>query len=259
MQYIKTVLKRTGSDLTLDFPVSTDEQLNGLQQPVDEFVSSETGLSINPVDSKDTFRYSPIVDIDLEAWFFSGVTYDTTYEAAGFDTDDIVFSDEVILRSFYLLQVFDTTKTSNQTLLHSGYFTGYNFLPISGSGSTIYQYGNATEFSDLYIPNWYVDTLTGATTLYGKLSFYNSKTGELQLFSQTSGSYVIPTGDTDMYFEISLSGDSFAYELPNGVIYSYELQNADYTEKINNTLDSFDNQKPTYPTGDTFINTGKYE
>lgn len=259
MQYIKTVAKRTGGDLTFTVPLSVDEQLNGLQQPIDEYITRETGLSINPVEDKDTFRYKPDSPYVFDALFYSGGTYDNSYEYAGFTAQEIALKNVVILRSFYIMQVYDSVETSNQTLLHNGYYNGFNFI-FNGTDSQ-YLITEEDEFSDLYIPNWYIESLSGATTtLYGKISFYNAKTGKLQLFSQAySGAtdYVVPTGDTDMYFELQLDPTTLEYNIAQPII-SHELTNADYIDKINNTLDSFDNQTPTYPTGNTFLNTGQY-
>ena len=70
--------------------------------------------------------------------------------------------------------------------------------------------------------------------------------------------YIEPKVDADLYYEIELVPTGFTYDII-GPIHSYEITNADYVEKVNKTVDSFDKEKPTYPTGSTFVNTGKYE
>ena len=160
-----------------------------------------------------------------------------------------------------MMQVYDSVSPENQILLHTGYFNGFTFMVDNPDSTTYYFFLEEDyEFTYLYIPQWFIETLSGqTTTLYGKTSFYNAKTGELQLFSRSTqgiGNYEQPTTDADMYFRIPLDPTGFTYNL--SLIYSFELQNADYIEKINKTLDSFDNLRPTYPTGDTFLNTGEY-
>jgi len=252
MQYIKSTVRRTGADLTFTIPFSVDEHPNGLQQPIDNFIEEQTGLSINPAEDGDTYRSKPLVSYITDMLFYSGGSYVNDYEAAGFTTNEISLKNEVILRSFYIMQVYDSVKTSNQTLLHNGYYNGFNFI-FNGNDS-LYTITEEDEFSDLYIPNWFIESLSGVTTtLYGKISFYNAKTGKLQFFSQK----VNPTGDTNMYFEIQLNPNLLTYTVSSPIV-SYELTNSEYINKINNTLDSFTNQKPTYPIGNTFLNTGKY-
>ena len=134
-------------------------------------------------------------------------------------------------------------------------------MRINDTGTT-YTFDEDIEYSNMYIPNWFIDSLSGqTTTIYGKLSFYNSKTGDLQLFSVSeSGSYEEPKVDADLYYNIVLNPTGFSYTLSGtNTTYAYELQNAEYVEKINKGVDSFDNEKPNYPTGNTFTNDGKYE
>lgn len=244
----------------IQIPFSENVDFLGIEDDINDFIAEETGLSINEVDDAETFRYLPEnLTNSLDVYFIDGGSYgDTpTYEAAGFTSDEISSRDEVILRSFYLIQVYDSTVAQNQTLLSTGYYNGFNFLRENDS-STLYNYNSDDEFSNIYIPQWFIEAISGVTTIYGKLSFYNAKKGELQLFSHSnsSGSYVQPTTDDDGYFEINLNPDNYSYTVDT--IYGFELGNADYVEKINKSLDSFDNEKPTYPSGNTFLNTGKY-
>jgi len=238
-----------------------DVNLSGLQDDIDDFVAEETGLSINDTEDQETFRYTPDDTFTMKVYFWSGSTFSPSYEQAGFTTGETSTRDEVILRSFYVMQIYDSVLTENQTLLHTGYYNGYNFIQENDTDATYYFYPeDEDEFANLYIPQWFIDSMTGDTVdLYGKLSFYNAKTGELQLFSQKFGllgSYELPTVDEDMYFTITLSASTFSYDPTS--LYAHELKNTDYVDKINETIDSFDNQKPTYPTGDTFLNTGRY-
>jgi hypothetical protein len=259
MQLLKEkILFKPNQSQNIQIFIAENTSFNGLQEDIDDFVAVETGLSINDVEDKETFRYLPESANTLNIFFFSGGTYDDTYEYAGFTSGETTLRDEVILRSFYLMQVYDLVIPEKQTLLHTGYFNGFNFININNTGTT-YTYDSDTEFSNLYIPQWFIETLSGqTTTLYGKISFFNAKTGSLQLFSITpSASYVEPNTDADLYLEINLNPTGFTYSAST-TTYGFELQNIDYVEKINNTLDVFDNEKPTYPTGNTFLNTPEY-
>ena len=60
-----------------------------------------------------------------------------------------------------------------------------------------------------------------------------------------------------MYFKIQLNPQTFTYE--NSFNFNVkELNNTNFVNKTNNTLESFNNKKPTYPQATTFLNTGNY-
>ena len=262
MQLIKHKIKlKPTVDQQVGITFSENVGLSGLQEDIDNYVAEQTGLSINDVDDAETFRYRPDDTFTMKVYFWNGSTYSISYEQAGFTTGETATRDEVVLRSFFMLQVYDSVSTQNQTLLHTGYYNGYNFIVENDTDATYFFYPeDEDEFANLYIPQSFINSMTGDTVdVYGKLSFYNAKTGELQLFSQKHGflgSYELPTVEEDLYTTLTLSASTFSYD-PDSM-YAHELKNTDYVEKINNTVDSFDNQKPTYPTGNTFVNTGEY-
>jgi hypothetical protein len=158
-----------------------------------------------------------------------------------------------ILSSFYLLTLFDQVRRENQRKLHNGFYNGYKF--IVESASTIYDISNNLEFSNLYLPNDFINELTGETTLYFTLSFFNGKTGNLHLFynEDLSGT----TTESRNYFQLLLNptGKTFTWDTS---IKAIEIINTGYTESVNETIDKFQNQKPVFPTknaisGNTYI------
>lgn len=254
MQLLKQKIKFIPNvDRKIEISFTDSVNFVGLQENINNFVTEEIGISINDVIDAETFRYLPISATTLTLYFYSGNTYDDSYEFAGFTTGETLLNDVVVLRSFYIIQIYDSTTSEKQTLLNSGYFNGYNFIKLNSTGTT-YVYDQEEEFTNLYVPQWFIESLSGqTTTIYGKISFYNAKTGKLQLFSISNSN---PTIDSDLYFPISLNPSGFTYTI-NPII-AYEIKNTTYINKINNTITSFDNKKPSYPTGNTFINTGKY-
>ena len=256
MQFLKEKLRLVPNrDQNFTISLSSNNDLNGLQQAVNDVIEKETGLSINPADDGEKFRYSPTTGYTLNVYFYSGGSYYNTYEGAGFVSSDISSRSVAILSSFYIMQVYDSTATENQTLLHTGYFNGFNFLNYN-SGNTQYADFTNDEFVSLYLPNWFIDSLSGeTTTLYAKISFYNAKTGKLDIF-YNGVPFVAPTGETQFYFTIALYPTSFNYEMGN--IGALEITNSEYVNKMNNTLASFDNKKPTYPSGTNFNSDGTY-
>lgn len=262
MRLIKEKVKHKGEDIHLPLRLTANSNLNGLQQAVNDFIEDETGLSINPVTDIDTFRYLPENTDEYKFYFYSGVSWYNSYEAAGFTTGETASRSEVVARSFFLVQLYNVFETENQRLLHNGYYNGFNFLADEFEGNSTqpdYSLSDFTEFTNFYIPNDFITSLSGVTTtVYGKLSFYNAKTGKLQLFYPTGGTYTDPpTGDTGLYVEYQVNPTGKTYTM-TAVTGFKEFIPSDYTDKINNTIDSFNNQKPSYPTGNTFLNTGQY-
>jgi hypothetical protein len=262
MRLIREKIKFKKQDMQIKLPLSTNSNLNGLQQSINDFVEEQTGLSINPVNDVDAFRYLPTASTNYSFYFYSGSSWYNTYEAAGFTTGETTTREEVVSRSFFLIQLYDTPDSENQILLHNGYYNGFNFISDEQEGNSLipnYILTEESEFTNFYLPNSFIETLSGeTTTIYGKLSFYNAKTGKLDLFYPTGATYPpIPTGDTDIYVEYQINPINKTYTV-NSILDFKEFNNEAYVNKINDTLTSFTNQRPTYPTGTTFLNSGNY-
>jgi len=232
-------------DINIKIALSPDNTLSGLSEDIDDFVERETGLSINAADDGDTYKYLPTGETTMTFEFYSGGTYSADLYYAGFESSDIGFTNP-IFSSFYLITLFDTRSRSSQQKLHDGFFNGFKF--IAQSATTIYNINADNEFSNLYITNDFINTLSGNTTLYFTLSFFNGKTGEVQLFFN-SDKYL--TGDTTQnvnYFELELNPTGKTYTW-NSSINAKEMTNTGFTETYNETVDKFENQKPLFPTG----------
>ena len=232
-------------DINIKIGISNENSLSGLQNDIETFVTRETGLSINAADDGETFRYLPTGNTTMTFEFYSGATYYTDLYAAGFESSDIGFT-APILSSFYLLTLFDTRSRTSQQKLHDGFFNGFDF--VAESATTIYNITPTTEFSNLYITNDFVNTLTGNTTLYFTLSFFNGKTGEVQLFFNSDKN---ATGDTTQnvnYFDLVLNPTGKTYTWSSS-INAKEITNTGFTETYNETIDKFENQKSLFPAG----------
>ena len=240
-------------DINLKISLSTDNSLSGLQQDIQNYVERETGLSINSADDGETFRYLPTGETTLTFEFFSGGTYYTSLLAAGFESDDIGFTGP-ILSSFYLLTLFNDRSRTSQLKLNNGFLNGYDF---AGSGdTTIYDINSNDEFSNLYINNDFINTLTGETTLYFTLSFYNGKTGKLQLFYNKDLESDVT--ENRNYFELTLNPTEKTYDW-SSTINAKEITNTGFTETINETIDNFENQKSVFPSGNALSGNTYFE
>ena len=230
-------------DINIKIALSPDNTLSGLSEDIDDFVERETGLSINAADDGDTYKYLPIGETIMTFEFYSGGTYSADLYNAGFEPSDIGFTDP-ILSSFYLLTLFDTRSRSSQQKLHDGFFNGFKF--ITQSATTIYNVDADNEFSNLYITNDFINTLSGDTTLYFTLSFFNGKTGAVQLFFN-SGETDNTTEERNYFpLELNLTGKTYTW---SSTINAKEMTNTGFTETYNKTINKFENQKPLFPSG----------
>lgn len=252
---IKEKILFSGKDIKIKLPLSTNTNLSGLQQSISEYIERETGLSINPATDGETFRL--LLNNLTQTYtfkFHNGTSYSNTLLNAGFTTEDIEFGTEFIKSSFYIMQVFDSINGDNQTLLHSSFYNGYN---ITGSTST-YTINSTLEFPNLYIEEDFLNSTSASTiTVYSKFYFFNAKLGKLHSFLNESSELL--TTEDKMYFPLKINKNTRRYSFNNGISVSCkEMINVNYNQQINDSLDIFSREKPTYPTGNTFTNTGIY-
>lgn len=267
MSIIKKTIENKGQDINLKIGLTSNNNLSGLQDSIDDFVTEETGLSVNDVDDGEKTRFTIDGGSRRFNWLFSsGFTTTGTRDGgnkslvefetgeggffdAGFFASDITGLDEVFLRSFFIMQIFDSNNIEKQTQLHIGYFNGLNIIRKENLYDTSFLIGDDDEFGDIYIPN----SFTGST-VYMKTFFYNAKTGRLHLFQNqgSSGS----TLESKLYFDVILLRSSNTWS--SDTLDFSEIVNTNYVDNVNETLDSFRNEKPTYPTGNTFTSGGTY-
>lgn len=257
MQLIQEKYRSIGRDINIKIPLGANANLNGLQQSIDEYIERETGLSINEVEDGETFRYKANRGRTFEFDFFNGSTYGTSLLNAGFTSDEIDNLEDVVTNSFYIMQVYDSTVRENQTLLHNSYLNGTTFE----SASSVYDLEVEDEFMNLYIPEWFINSDDSSVlTIYFTFLFFNAKTGKLQVFYNELNE--TDTTEDKMYFEGLIFKNSSTYGISVGgnlaPVLQKELPNADYVERINESLSSFENQLPRFPDGNFFEQDGDY-
>ena len=233
----------------ITFGLSSNGDSSGHQEGINSFVEDQTGLSPNPSDDLDKFRYTPVSASTYTFKFYNtGTTsYDTNLSTTGLVSASAVTYDDKIFGSFYIIQLFNTFKTEAQQKLHTGYYNGYSF--IVNTGTTVYNLDSETEFTNHYISNNFINNLTGATsatTLYGKFLFYNASTGKLHWFinEDLSGN----TTEQKLYVTFEFNFDNKSY-VPPANINLLETINTGYTNQLNNTLESFFIERASFPDG----------
>jgi hypothetical protein len=248
-------IRFTNQDENIQIPLGGTDMLNGLTESVDEFVEEQRDEAINETVDRDVTRFRTTGDINIDYQFSDGgVGFDTTLENAGFTPEELGQFQPSSSRSFYIYQIFDQPDSDTQRKLHTGYFNGFRFIPIN-SGNTQYTITSDFEVSDIYLPN---DFLTGGTTifpLYMRTYFYNAKSGALQIFFNLDQQG--ENSELKLYFEYQFNLSNKTYT-PEANMVAREIVNQEYSDIINNTLDSFTDEKPTPPSGNAFTQDGTY-
>lgn len=118
-----------GRDLNFTIELSSNSNLGGLSESLDDFIADETGLSINPADDGEKLKYIVTSAITYTFNFFNntGMTYGPSLINAGFTQLELTSLTASLKKSFYLFQVYNSTDTNSQILLHSGYYNGFTF------------------------------------------------------------------------------------------------------------------------------------
>ena len=180
---LKRKIRRVvGEDLKINIPIEgvADPFLGGSDSLI-SFIKNQQTESLNTTEDIDKIRFSTETTTNLSFEFYNGSTYDTSFQHAGFTSSELNIVGTNVFKSFFLLQVYDVNIPTTQQKLHDGYYNGYRFI-LENNTNAIFTLDGTSEFEQLYLPNNYVNEVNGVTTIYGKLSFFNGKTGNLHLF-----------------------------------------------------------------------------
>ena len=263
MSISREKIKFRNRDIKIPISISSSNSRNGQQEDIDQYVREKTGLSINNIiDGEKTPYFLNFSRNFTFKFFFSQLgIYLNNLRVAGFTLDELNKYNENVLNSFFIAETFDTFKSEIQNKLSTNFFSGYDFLNIKNGvnlDQTTYLLNSSNnEFNIQYITN---SVITGNTKIYTRYSFYNGKTGKLHIFRYPAANN---SGELGNYVEYDLNYNSKNYG--NGGVTNIILEeipysnNQNYIDRINETLESINVQKPTYPINPIFDpNTGTY-
>lgn len=250
----KLTIKLGTVDNTLTIPIGGANNLLGYDDSLEALIENETSASVNDVSDLETRRILPLNNANIQFYFWNGFTYVNTVAPMEFAAS--AYSTTAAKTSFYVVQLFDNFNDENQKKLHTGYYNGFDFARNSLSAN--YQYNSTIEFSNFYLSESYLDSLTGITKVYAKFIFYSAKSGKFYPFFNYND-HTLNT-QQQLYHTILLNPSARTYSFASNYnpIVVRELVNAQYSAFINNTVSSFSLKKPVYPSGNTFTNDGVY-
>lgn len=272
---IKEKIKLGNSDINLKFPLSRNGEFTGYQQEIDNYTTIRSEQSINDSDDGEVRRFGYLPTISNPRLDFAFRTSDGNFSKAffpqGITLDDIKSQNDSYLNSYFIIDMFDTYRTENQTKLATTYLTKlYNNTENYDTDDanlklalSIYDINFKNEIFYLNVPISFINGRTsGNIIVYFRFTFYNAKTGKIVLFNTDPSNQ--STNPRRMYVSgLVYFGSKFWYLSRNiqNITNLYELYNSEeYVQRYNDTFENFENQQPTYPAGNTFNSSdGTYE
>lgn len=242
------------SDTEVNINLNSEYMLGGLSEDIDNLVTGETDESINDTEDGEKLRFMPSAAPMMKTWFFStgSSIYVTNVAPNEFTTASTSTSE--FKNSLYIFKIFDSTQEEVQNLIHTGYLNGFNFSGLSSN----YLWNENFEYGDIHVSKYFLDGLTRSTVdLYMKINFYSAKTGRVYPFSRINPTTGNTLTEADLYNKLTFNPSTKRYIITLPFDF-YEITNTQYVELINDSVESVEVAKPTYPNGNSFDNSGRY-
>jgi hypothetical protein len=260
------VIKFNGLDMNIKLFLGSNLNQVGKQQAIDNLAQSVGESLINTIIDDEVRRFRYLIEngnIVFNFFFYKNGYHYNTFTAADFTNDEILSINNKILNSFYILDFYDTYDTYTQTKIFTTYLTKIlNGIVEEGKPKYNMRYGY--DLNQLYfwnIPQSFINQQTGSTvTAYVKFSFFNAKTGKIALFynKDNDDDTIIRKTPEKMYFKVRLDLINQTWEILtpsfnlNNNINAFELPPSTYVDRVNDTVDKFDDKQQNYPSGSTF-------
>lgn len=266
MQLINQKVRFNGNDIKFTIPLTSKNTLDGHRESIEGFILQQRGFSINDIEDIEKVPFYTSADYLISFLFYSGsadIQYAPNFRYATFTQEEADRRVNSFIGSFFILQIYDTPVSETQTLLHTGYYNGFNFIDDSDD-SILSRFDvtqdNQREFNYYYFSNSFLNSSTANTvTVYGRFYFYNAKTGLLQLFYNNNDELYNLDSESDIYFEITLDKQNRTYTHNTSTLVSTEIINPEYNERINASVASFENKQPVFPSGNSFTSGRTYQ
>lgn len=203
MQSITTT--NENNDVVFQIQLQANHAQLSIEETLRNYAQSQMDLSINTTNDAESIRYRPQtgVELSINPQFSLNGSYRNSYLSAGFNLASLYTQSPSMRNSVFKFEYYDSDDAAKQQFIFSQVarasekvaYTIQNgeYLP-SVQISALTQ----NEFNVLYIPK---DKLY--TTIFLKISFFNSLTGKTVVFQRDNG-----VGDeSKLYIPITLTSD----------------------------------------------------
>jgi hypothetical protein len=253
----KISIRLTDNDQSIMIPLKGIGNLLGYDDDVTKAVEDETDTSINDVTDAETRRILPSASAIIQFQFWNGTIYTSNKVAPLEFTGFTDYNTVAAKNSFYVIQLFDSFRDEVQSKKHTGYYNGFDFAKSNLVAS--YTFNADNEFSNLYVAQSVLDSMSGTSRdFYIKFLFYSAKSGKFYSFFNQNAPAV--TTQEKLYHKININPNTLQYSFVPVYtpIVLRELLNPVYDSFVNATVQSIPVEKPNYPSGNTFDNSGSY-
>lgn len=204
MQQITTT-NDNQDDIILPVQLSANHAQLSLEETLKDYAQSQMVVSINPHLDVEAVRYRPAIGVELviRPEFLKKGAYANDYTFAGFNIASLYAQSPLMSNSVFIFDYYDSDDTAKQHFLFSqvaraneqgSYMVGNGFILPSISVSAT----SRNEFNVLYMPR-----TVSTSTVYLKISFFNSSTGTTIVFQRDNGA-----GDeSKLFIPIKLTSD----------------------------------------------------
>lgn len=264
MSIIRERIRLNNQDINLKIRLSSNDAFTGYQQEIDNLTTITTNSLINPVSDAEVrkFKYFTNDTTTLRFYFYNSITDTSLSLFNGFTASELASRSSNVTNSFFILEYYDSYDIYEQNKIFTTYLTKISTVPV-------YVVNSNNQLYNWYIPISYIESQTGSTntiTGYTRFSFYNAKTGKVNIFYNND--YESDTTSKRMYFKTILNKLNKTWEIQTPSYTSLHAINAKelkfttyqkYSDRINDTFENFENLAQSYPTGNTFDYTnGSY-
>ena len=250
MSIIKERIRLNRNDTNLKITLGSHDAFTGYQQEIDNMTQFTTTQLINPVIDGEMYRFKHI-NSNITIQFQFHPLNSTAFVNNGFTSNELGMLSDNVQKSFFILEYFDSFDAYTQNKIFTTYLTkiGYNAVyPINPTVNN--------QFYRWFVPVSYINSQTTNTAIgYVRFSFYNAKTGKIQLFYNLNNT--TPETAERLFFKTELNIQNKTWKIisPSSTVTAREFispYNQLYADRINETFNNFDNLQQNYPTGNTF-------
>lgn len=249
MDTIKVLNKAT--DNYLDILISNDTVIDNTDK-IDDYIDKVIIDNTNPIVDYESEVFEPISEFQLNLTCLTGTTQFTTFTPTLYTQDEILSYNEKFTKSFYLIELYDSTGSTRQMIDNKRIYLRPNIEKqidnttlISTNVLNDLIYFNLNNFNIL-IPKYKV-----LNNLYMRVKFFDAKRGFVYFFK---------TINSELYIKINLdySNNLWSFDSYN---YSnlFQYNNPNELSNITTNNNITNNQRYNTDNNGDYINeTGGY-
>lgn len=240
------ILKST-LDRQIDIPIEMKWDLYGQDDSINEFQKSAVEKAIGKPKDFELARFqnkkyfnSYDTSVNYNFYFYTGLTenlnnstitdWGLTYNSQGFSNEEIYYTTNPFLKSFFKLDFYDTNESKTQ----KNYFTV--ILPANQSSDIQAQISQYLPNVNISVPTYTLDFINqkegyflywlkskefyNIDTFYMSAKFFNGSTGQfIKMMNRSQGSANLNSskftfdGDFYFYYKVKMNYSDYTYEI----------------------------------------------